>query len=473
MSRKKTMWLAWLTVTALLSSYYAYGLVGNDKSIYIPGQTTSGHYQVELACEVCHTDPFGGKDVMQKACVNCHGAELKQVDDSHPKSKFTDPRNADRVAILDARYCVTCHVEHVADRTRPMGVTLPDDFCEKCHYDIEEDRASHKDMAFNTCASAGCHNFHDNKALYEDFLVKHGRGEKTVPNARLPVRDFSSLYKDKNLNNKRAIVPLTREDAQYPQQISVDASLVDQWGSTAHAKSAVNCMDCHKNPAGLTGAASWLDKPSYESCKQCHELEVESYGLGKHGMRLAQKLTPMQPRLARQPMKQDADILDTQMDCGSCHGSHSFDTAKASVDACLDCHDDQHSKAYKQSPHYQQWQQSQTDKNASDTGVSCATCHLPRQKIKHNGERRTLVQHNQNHNLRPNEKMIRDVCLICHGLGFSIDALADPVLVANNFRGMPAEQIASIEMAIVREKEKAKEKKGNKEKKSRKTEVQE
>ena len=28
-------------------------------------------------------------------------------------------------------------------------------------------------MGFETCASAGCHNFHDNRALYEDFLIKH------------------------------------------------------------------------------------------------------------------------------------------------------------------------------------------------------------------------------------------------------------------------------------------------------------
>jgi hypothetical protein len=40
------------------------------------------------------------------------------------------------------------------------------------------------------------------------------------------------------------------------------------------------------------------------------------------------------------------------------------------------------------------------------------------------GEKRILVQHNQNETLEPAEKMIRPVCLHCHGLGFSIDALA-------------------------------------------------
>ena len=42
-------------------------------------------------------------------------------------------------------------------------------------------------------------------------------------------------------------------------------------------------------------------------------------------------------------------------------------------------------------------------------------------------ERRGTIftSHNQNDGLRSNEKMIRPVCLDCHGLGFAIDALAD------------------------------------------------
>ena len=60
---------------------------------------------------------------------------------------------------------------------------------------------------------------------------------------------------------------------------------------------------------------------------------------------------------------------------------------------------------------------------------------------------RVTVEHNQNATLRPNEKMIRPVCLSCHGLPFAIDALADPALVSNNFRGRPVRHISSVEMA--------------------------
>ncbi len=60
------------------------------------------------------------------------------------------------------------------------------------------------------------------------------------------------------------------------------------------------------------------------------------------------------------------------------------------------------------------------------------------------------MQHNQNANLRPNEKMLRSVCLECHSLGLSIDALADPELVRRNFGGQPARHVPSIEMALSR-----------------------
>ena len=49
-------------------------------------------------------------------------------------------------------------------------------------------------------------------------------------------------------------------------------------------------------------------------------------------------------------------------------------------------------------------------------------------------------------NLRPNEKMLRTVCMDCHGLGFSIDALADEKLINNNFNGMPSVHVESIDL---------------------------
>jgi len=57
------------------------------------------------------------------------------------------------------------------------------------------------------------------------------------------------------------------------------------------------------------------------------------------------------------------------------------------------------------------------------------------------------VQHNQNLNLQPNERMLRTVCMDCHGLEFAIDSLADENLINNNFQGRPSRHIESMDWA--------------------------
>jgi hypothetical protein len=61
------------------------------------------------------------------------------------------------------------------------------------------------------------------------------------------------------------------------------------------------------------------------------------------------------------------------------------------------------------------------------------------------------VQHNQSATLRPSEKMLRPVCLNCHGLGFANEALADAELVRRNFAGQSSVRIPSIRMAVERD----------------------
>jgi hypothetical protein len=80
--------------------------------------------------------------------------------------------------------------------------------------------------------------------------------------------------------------------------------------------------------------------------------------------------------------------------------------------------------------------------------VTCATCHLPRGP---DDDGNLWVNHNQNDNLRPNEKMIRTACGTCHGLPFAIDALADPKLISRNFSGQPLLHVKSVDFALARE----------------------
>jgi hypothetical protein len=430
-------------VCGLLAAWFVYAVqTPGRQASFMPGPVSHAHHQIELKCSACHTGSFKGGEGIQQACLSCHAKELKAMNDSHPISKFTDPRNADTLAKLDARQCVTCHTEHKNEITHSAGVTLPEDFCVRCHADVAKDRPSHKGLAFNTCASGGCHNFHDNRALYEDFLLRHGQGGKLNDTARLPERDLREFMVSMGVVSGEPLDAAAMDGGT----LNPAPQAVDDWAHTAHAQSGVNCSGCHQM-RDTTGKQAWVKKPDHTACAACHQEEVDGFLGGLHGMRLKQGLSPMQPADAQLPMKPAA--AHASLTCSSCHNSHRFDTRRAAVDACLGCHDDRHTLAYQASPHFRLWQAEQAGRGEKDSGVSCASCHLPRvQFTTPEDEERILVQHNQNDTLRPNEKMVRSVCLDCHGLQFSLDALADRKLVADNFKGMPAKPVDSIRMAL-------------------------
>lgn len=416
-----------------IGGYLTFSLITDQsKEIFLPGETSQGHYQIENRCEVCHTPLMG---VKQGACLQCHAEELKIANDTHPEKKFTDPRNADRVAILDARKCITCHVEHEPDMTQPMGLTLPKDYCFQCHADIGTERPSHKDMGFDTCASAGCHNFHDNRALYEDFLSKHLDEPDILDEATVPEPNMAQI---RQLLEGIISEPLHIAEQDAPIAINFDEVLLHEWERTTHAQTGVNCQDCH------TQKGVWKNELTHEACRTCHSGEVAGFLRGRHGMRLGQALSPMTPDTARLPMKPEAH--DRNLTCVSCHSAHLFDRQYAAVEACLSCHNDTHSLAYTESPHFTLWEAETNGEGDIGSGVSCATCHLPREVHRQRPVEKIVVQHNQNDNLRPNEKMIRSVCMNCHGLGFSINALADAMLIENNFNGTPSQHIESLDM---------------------------
>jgi predicted CXXCH cytochrome family protein len=376
---------------------------GTSKLRHLPGKTSDGHAQIELACDVCHTR-FGG--VKNDACTSCHGRALEAENDSHPEGKFIDPRNAERVAALDARQCSTCHQEHRGAETSRSGVTMARDFCGSCHKDIAEERPDHKGLGFDTCTNAGCHNFHDNRALTEDFLGKHLGEPKLSASPAVPART-----------------------------------------SRGHVDGGVACASCHERQG------VWEAKPGFAPCRKCHEAEAATFDGGKHGMRPAAGLPAMVPALARRPMQ--ASAADHSLGCGTCHDVHSVDTRRAAVDACLGCHDDEHSKAYKSGPHFALWR-AELAGGPPGSGVSCATCHLPR-------DTHGRVDHDQNADLRPVTKMVRAVCASCHGVGFALDALADAALVRRNFDKEPAAHVATLDMVEARARAKDKKRKAKEE----------
>ncbi|CAA0121381.1 Uncharacterised protein [BD1-7 clade bacterium] len=438
-------------------------MVDGDKSAFLVGEASHGHHQIELSCATCHTEPFGGTEVLQDACTQCHQDELESAHDSHPRKKFSDPRNADLLNVLDARYCVSCHSEHQKDDTLPMGVTVSDDYCFHCHQDIADERESHQDLDYMSCGSAGCHNYHDNRALYEGFLTKHAQEPWLDDIARIGQANYASGHasksreQDQKAEQEEGAVESKAFHAENPTQHA-------QWSQSVHEVAGVDCLDCHRDQQTSDG---WITEPPMTVCSDCHQNESETYQQGKHGMRLAQGLSAITPSMARHEFVEGSGDLNHS--CSSCHDSHDQNTQVAAVEACVGCHADEHSTNFVDSPHGHQWQQFQDGLIDAEQAVSCATCHMPRMTVDnlHAGfalkewqenddasaeaiEQSVFVNHNQNDNLRPNEKMLRSVCMNCHGLPFAIDALADDALIQRNFTGQPEAHVESVDWALDR-----------------------
>lgn len=399
---------------------------------FLPAKTSHGHHQIELDCRACHSPTF---ESPQDACIECHGSQLKAAKDTHPASKFNDPTNADRLQIIDAKNCLTCHIEHSPHRTHAMGVTVPLDYCVHCHKDISDQRPSHREMKFQNCSTSGCHNYHDNRSLFEKFLDSHYGEPDTFDSPTRPLRDIDA-------SSVSIAKALAESDHDAPAEMS-DTEIIRRWAESAHALHSVNCRACHEteNPAGQD-KPGWSNEVSHAQCRECHSNELDGWLRGLHGMRVAQGLPAMTPSEARLPMNHQS--LHESLSCNSCHGAHSYDTQFAAVDSCLQCHDDSHSRNYMNSAHFELWANETAGESPRGSGVSCATCHMP---VEADASGRLSANHNQNDNLRPNEKMLRTVCTHCHGLSFAIDSLADQTLIENCFSGRPAEHVPSVDMA--------------------------
>ena len=460
MSRQLQQWSLFLAVNLGLASWLGYALMSpasNVKTILLPGKTTHGHYQIELNCSACHADD-ANMEFMENACINCHGEDLKEARDTHPAKKFSDPVHANTLKILDATKCVTCHQEHVDHQTLEMGLTMPADYCYHCHQETLETRPSHADLAFDSCGNAGCHNYHDNSALYERFLYRHYDEPDNLEKIKTLKRDLTEWKEGVSLSADQA-------DGEGDRLVGTDAAAVldpqilDDWETTAHALAGVNCSGCHKVSLTVTDSDEaaeidageqvatladpvWSDAVSHKVCATCHGNQVEGFLKGRHGMRLGSGLPAMTPGEAR--LKMHAGAGHESLDCSACHAGHRFDTQFAAVDACLNCHADSHSVAYKDSSHFTLWEDELTGSADAGTGVSCATCHMPRME---DDDDNVFVQHNQNNNLRPNEKMLREVCMDCHGMQFSMDALADTQTINQCFVAPSDVHVESIDMA--------------------------
>ncbi|MBP0018120.1 MAG: cytochrome c3 family protein [Cyanobacteria bacterium SBLK] len=238
------------------------------------------------------------------------------------------------------------------------------------------------------------------------------------------------------------LFPLTaRADGLSEKHIEEISNL---WQKSAHAFADVNCSSCHLEPE----TKQLIIAPNHESCQSCHERQVETFLLGKHGIRLQEGLSPLTPAMAHLPMKEAAS--DRQMNCNTCHDVHSVNTFTASVNSCLTCHNDTHSLNYVKSKHGLLFTEAKLLPAPTADLVSCATCHLPRQRVE--GTKTVFVNHNNTYNLLPRDRMVKDVCMNCHGMEYSYNSIFDDELVKANFDAPPTQYLETLEMVKAFEK---------------------
>lgn len=167
-------------VAVLLIIWFVVAFVVDERSIFLPGETSVGHVLIEASCSSCHE---GFKPVTNETCMRCHEAEM--AEDTHGSKKFRDPRWAELRENIDVLTCTACHEEHLHMFGR--GVHLQPDLCMACHQGIiEGDLASHNGFAPDGCWTAGCHNFHDHRSISPGFLRENLDQPLMLPEPSLP-----------------------------------------------------------------------------------------------------------------------------------------------------------------------------------------------------------------------------------------------------------------------------------------------
>jgi hypothetical protein len=173
-----------LIVLVWLGGVFALGT--EQQTLFLPGETSKGHFIVEASCASCHE---GFKPVSNDTCMRCHEAEM--AEDKHGPTKFRDPRWAADLEKLEVLTCTTCHNEHVHMFGR--GVHLQPDLCMTCHQGIiEGDMQSHTGFTPDGCWTAGCHNYHDHRSISTGFLYDNLGQPPMLPVQELPMLDVNA-----------------------------------------------------------------------------------------------------------------------------------------------------------------------------------------------------------------------------------------------------------------------------------------
>ena len=93
----------------------------------------------------------------------------------------------------------------------------------------------------------------------------------------------------------------------------ITPNIVSDWKLSKHSQNEVDCSVCHGDKHNSASNVNLVEIPTPETCKACHETQVEQFGKGKHAFAWA-AMNAM-PTIHMQPMA----LIEGMKGCGSCH----------------------------------------------------------------------------------------------------------------------------------------------------------
>ena len=184
----------------------------------------------------------------------------------------------------------------------------------------------------------------------------------------------------------------------------ITPNIVFDWKLSKHSQNDVDCSVCHGDKHNSVSNVDLVEIPTPETCRTCHDTQVEQYSKGKHAFAWASmKAMPtfhMQPMALTEGMKgcgschkiglKTADeIKQLKADgqkfgtasCDGCHTRHTFSVEEAKQpQACQTCHmgfDHPQWEMYSGSKHGVRYLLKQNKTLPENTSApTCQTCHM-------------------------------------------------------------------------------------------------
>lgn len=185
---------------------------------------------------------------------------------------------------------------------------------------------------------------------------------------------------------------------------TVTPNIVTDWQLSKHSTNEVDCAVCHGDKHNNAHDVDKVLLPTPETCKTCHETQVEQFSKGKHALAWvsmnAMPTAHMQPMALMEGMKgcggchkiglkTEADIKKLKAEgsgygrasCDACHTRHSFSIKEAKQpQACQSCHmgfDHPQWEMYSSSKHGVRYLLKQNGTLPENTSApTCQTCHM-------------------------------------------------------------------------------------------------